>query len=484
MSLKALVLTALGWAAGAKFAGQLINWAITLYVIRLLAPEDYGLMAMATVFLVIFVSISELGLGSALVQRQHIDTTVERKTFGFVLMVSFSLTLLLLLCAPFIAEQFNAPKLADVITVLSFTLIMLSFAIVPRAILLRKMDFKAQSLIDMSSNLVGGVVALLLASNGFGVWALVWSYLATHSVASIGLVIATKFYRLPDFNVKGMGDIISFGSWLTLERIAWVLWHQADNFIVGKLLGAKVLGFYSVAKHIAQLPNEKTLGIINQIAFPAYTKARIADDNPTYYLEKYIRISSIIGFPVFFGISCIAFPIIELLLGEKWLKVVVPLQILCLAMPLRMLEAGFAPYLHALGHVKTSLGNMLIGLILMITLMALGSLYGLLGASMAWAISSVSIFLVVLVRSARVTTVSVSRVLRIIGRVIMPSIVMYIGVISLSHLFDHDANVLIQIGLLITLGIAIYGVATWLLCRSEFIELLALFGIRKQRTMA
>jgi len=474
MPLKQMVLGALAWSMGAKFSAQLINWAISLYVIRLLVPEDYGLIALASVFVTILLAISELGLGSALVRREHIDLDVQRKTFGFVLIVAVSSCGALVAFAPLIASMFDTAALAPVLRVMSANLILIALTVVPRAILLREMRFKEQSIIDMSSALIGGFVTLVLALRGYGAWSLVLGNLAMSFVLAGGLVYAARFFHFPRFDFRGTSDVLSFGSWMTGANLMWLFWAQIDVFIIGKLLGQQLLGLYYVAKHIAQLPQDKIQGILNQVAFPAYAKASRSDDDPTYYLEKQVRLTSLVVFPVFLGMSAVSSEIVSLVLGETWLGAIIALEILCLGVPLRTLEAAFHPFLMALGHVRMMFMTMVAAVLVMSIALVLGGQWGLPGVSAGWSVGTGMIFLIVLAATASVTNVSVRRVLRMTARTAMPGLLMF-AVVSFSQTGFESAPLLLTLVSSIGIGVVVYCALALLICPQEVREVRDLF---------
>ena len=317
MSLRERVLSALRWSFVAKGIGQFFNWAITIYVIRLLSPEDYGLMATAMVFVGVLVPLGELGLGAAIIQRTEIDDDLVSKVFGVVLAISITLSVLLYSAAGLIANAFDEIRLIPVIEVLSLGLLISSFAVVPRALLTREIDFRSQSIVDMVSNLLGGVVVLVLALEGYAVWALVWSYIILTAVRSVGLNICAARLRWPRFDLSGIGALVSYGAWLTLANFAWLISVHIDTLLVSKLLGMNPLGFYSVGKQLAHLPQSKIQGILNNVAFSAFSQIQ---DNPILardHLLKYVRVSSIVSFPIFLGICAIAPEFVRVVLGEK-----------------------------------------------------------------------------------------------------------------------------------------------------------------------
>ena len=154
MSLRSQVLTGFRWTATVRFLSQVLAWAITLLVVRLLAPADYGLLAMATVFVAFLTMFSEFGLGPAVVQRRDIDDPLLKRVFGVILIVHASLTLVLVLAAPLIAEFYREPRVAPVVRVLSLQFMISAFVVIPDAMLQRRMEFKHRSLLDFSSDTV------------------------------------------------------------------------------------------------------------------------------------------------------------------------------------------------------------------------------------------------------------------------------------------------------------------------------------------
>ena len=480
MTLKTKVLQSLGWAVGAKVFGQGITWGITLYVIRILSPEDYGLMAIATMFITVLQPMSELRLGAALVQQDIIDVPLKRKTFGLVLTISCVLCLVLILSAEWIASVFDVPKLDAVVQVLSLSLIVTAFAVVPKADIQRSLNLQKQSIVEMVSSIAGGITAAIFATFGYGVWALVWAHLISVSIVSFGVLTLTRaWWLLPDFNFRGLGKIMRFGGWSTLTHLTWVLSSQIDVIIIGKMLGEKTLGFYSVAKHLAELPHSRIQGVINSVALPAYRHAKTSGENPTYYLEKYLRLSALVAFPVFVGLSSVAPEFILLILGEQWRLAIFPLQLLSFALALRVMEFSFPPYLEAMGLVRMAFGNTLASMIIMVAALLIGSNLGLFGVSVAWALTVPLSFLVVLLRSSRISGVSVGGVLKVVGKMNIPAGALFIAVTIVRFALGNEQELVMKLLLEVGAGAVAYVACAWILCRDACVELLALLPGKK-----
>src|SRR5258707_12507838 len=172
--LRQRVMRALGWALSGRLLAQAASWVITLVVIRLLTPDDYGLMALATIFVTLVALVNELGMGGALIQADRLTNAQIRQTFGIVIVVQAAFGLLIIATALPVALFFSDARLAPILQVSSLQFFFLAFAIIPEALLMRALEFRLKAYVDTLSQLVGSVVTLALALYGFGVWALVW----------------------------------------------------------------------------------------------------------------------------------------------------------------------------------------------------------------------------------------------------------------------------------------------------------------------
>jgi teichuronic acid exporter len=392
MSFRAQVLSAFRWSAGAKIVSQLVTWALTLLVIRLLTPADYGLVAMATLFVGLLGMLAEAGLGPVIVQAQTLDRRLSRQIFGLVLVIHFSVFLALVAAAPFIAAFFAQPSLTPMVQVLAVQFLVWAFAVMPSALLTRNLAFRGQSLIELSGALVGGATSLVLALQGFGAWALVISSIVLTVWRTIGLNLVAPYLERPVFALAGMRGSLAFGGSVTAARLLWYVSSQADIFIGGKFLGKELLGYYAVAMHLASLPVQKMSGISNQVVFPAF--ARIQTDPQSYraYLLRAIHLLSLVSVPVLWGISAVAPELVDVFLGEKWRPASVTLQLLGLVMPLRIVGVFMATAVQGLGHADILLRNSLAYAIVMPIAFLIGVRWGLVGLALAWVIAMPLVF--------------------------------------------------------------------------------------------
>jgi len=394
MSLQSQALSGFRWSAGLKVFSQIITWAITIFVIRLLTPADYGLLAMATVSVAFLTMFSELGLGAAVVQKSTVEEPLLRRVLGVVLVLHFSLAALLVLVAPLVADFYDEPRVTPILRVLSLQFILAAFAVMPNAQLQRRMAFRNRALLDLFSALVTSATTLALALQGAGVWALVAGTLLGQCCKTIGLnwLFPCRFW--PEFSAKGLRALLRFGGQFTAIQVFWVFLSQVDILIGGKWLGHEALGFYSVATHFASLPGQRISSLVNQIAFPAFARLQNEVKQTGAHVLKGVRMLSFFAFPVLWGLSSVATESVEVVLGSAWAQSALPLQVLTLIIPLRIVSNFVSTALQGIGRSDIVLRNVLWASLMTPPALLIGvNNWGLAGLSLAWLVVAPLVFL-------------------------------------------------------------------------------------------
>jgi teichuronic acid exporter len=477
MDIRSKVKSALRWSAASRFLGQAVSWTITVFVIRLLSPGDYGLMAMAMVLVSFLILLNTLGLDAVLVQEKDLDEHTRRQVFGVVIVLNTAFFALTFLGAGAVAQFYGEPRLTPVLQVLSVQFLLLIFETLPQSRLERDIDFAQRSIVDLATLVLGSLTTLTLALAGLGVWALVWGTLATNATRMIGLNLICRNLLWPSFSMRGMGKHFSFGGFVTTDRGLWYLFSESDKFIGGKLLGNHALGYYAVASQLASLPIHKISGLLNSVAFPAFSQAHSHESAETVrgYLLKATRLLGIAAFPVFFGISCTAEPLIAALLGEKWLPAAPLLQLMGLIMPFRLLSNVFPPLLWGVGHPGISASNFLFAAILMPMAFYLGTHWGVLGLAYAWLAMYPVVFLITAMRTCRIVEVHLADYFRQMIRPLIAGMIMYAAVHFLQFFAYGSPSEWLYLMQLVLVGILAYIGAMALIDRpglSETLELI------------
>jgi len=461
--------------AGGKLVGQLFSWVVTLVVIRLLSPGDYGLMALATLLLTLLNLVAELGLSFAIVQIENLTEKITKQCFGMILVINVSLFLFFLLMSTYIASFFNEPNLAPVIQLIAVSFLITIFSIVPEALLEREMQFKKISLVNLIATVIGALATLVLALLDYGVWALVWGNITQAATKTLGYNISGEKLILPSFDFTGMGKIISFSTAVAMERILFFFYTQADIFLIGKFLGKELLGVYSVASHIASLPMHKIMGSINQVAFPAFSSIQSDKQTISNYVLKVSRLMSFVTFPVFFGMSCISAEFVVVVLGEKWVDAILPLQLLTLIMPLRMLGNIMSILLHGIGKANVAVVNLIISSILMISAFYIGMDWGIIGVCYAWVAIFPIVFFITTLRTMRTIELKYMHLLKTIFKPLIAATGMYLAVYAVRLILPDGLNPVISLSALIAIGALTYAVIIYSTADELRHEVLGLF---------
>lgn len=448
----------LGWTAGSNLLGQIITWIITIVVMRILSPSDYGLLAMASIFVAFLSLMASAGLGPAIVQASNIDDAKLRQLLGLITILNVALFLLLFAAAPLIAGYFEEPRLVAIVRVLSSQFLFSGFAVIPESLLGRELKFKSRALVDLASNVAGGGVNLVLALSGYGVWSLVAGGMVSGIGKVVGLNIVAPYLRWPDFSLRGTRTLLAFGGNVTAARLLWFFYSQADIFIAGKLLGKEALGYYSVAMHLASLPVQRISGILNQVAFPAFAHAQRESQMVAEHFLKAVRLLSFFAFPLFWGISSVAPELVRLLLGAKWEAAVLPLQILPAIMPLRIISSFLPAALEAIGRPDISVRNLVAACVVMPIAFIIGSRWGMEGLCLAWLVGLPVVFIGNLLRALPAIGIKLAAVGRAMAWPALASAMMYASVTLVGNgLLEQAANEE-KLALMILVGVTVYGI--------------------------
>lgn len=383
---KSLIVSSLKWQTLSKALTQIVSWGSTILVMRILSPNDYGLMAMAMVVIGFVTLVSEMGFGSAIVQSVNIDSYQQRCLFGAALVVNSTVAFLIVAAASAIAAFFAEPRLELLITLLCIQLPMAALTTIPESIARRNMEFKSLSIIEMACSFVSASITCAAALAGWEVWALA-SGLASVAILRPVLLISKFGILAPALGYKGLESMISFGGTITLNRITWYFFSQADTLIAGKLLGKEALGAYSVASSLSSIPMEKISSIANQVIFSTFSRIQNQKDKVADSTIRTVELICLISIPLSWGLATTAQDFIPVLLGEKWAVAILPLQLLAIITPLRIVSSLTSTIAIGTGMPRIDLQNTLTSVVLMVPSFIVGAIYfGIEGLAFVWVI--------------------------------------------------------------------------------------------------
>lgn len=454
MSLERQVVVGLKWGLTAKLLTQIVAWAVTLLVIRLLVPSDYGLMALASVVVSIFAGIAELGLGASLIQARTVMQNDLARVAGALLVLNGACGAIVVVAAPLFAEVFGHPRLELIVQVSSARFLLGALAAIPEALGYRDLRFRWLAATDIASGLAASTATLVLALFGAGVWALVWGGLAGQTVRTATLILGSKFVR-PSFALSGIGQLVRFGGAWSAARFAWQLTYQTDVLIAGRFLGQGAVGIYAVAAQLANLPLEKTMGIVNQVAFPAIAKLQEELPRMRHRMLGAIRLLGFCAIPILWGVGSVAPEFVDVVLGDQWQAVILPLQLIAIVAPLRILATLFATAISALGRADVELVNTLMSLVAFVGALLVGVRWGVDGLAGAYAGAVTLSFLLTFPRTARIVGIPLREIFVTCRSSVVCGVAMLTAVGGARFALDNIPEWL-RLAILTGLGAAVY----------------------------
>jgi teichuronic acid exporter len=482
MNIKQNILHSVKWSAGSKYFGQLITWAITIYVMRLLSPSDYGLVSMAGVFVGFAMLLSELGIGPALIQSRELDENILRQSLSVVIILCSSLFTIVYISAPFIAIYYAEPRLINIVRIMAIQFIIMIFYVIPQSLLSRELRFKEISLIDLCGNVVGGIVTLILAFCNFGAISLVLGPFTMMVVRTIGVNFVRPVLNIPTLTLKNIRPLIGYGQKVTLSRFLWFIFTQVDIFIIGKMLGKDLLGYYSIALLLATIPLEKTSGILTQVAFPAYSTLQHDKSKAAQYFVKTVRIVTFLFIPLMWGMSSLGHEIISTFLGPRWNMAIIPFQIIALIVPLRMISSMMQPLLDGIGRPDLSLVNLLAGCVVMPLGFYVGSYWGIVGISLAWLVLFPVVFICNLYTTLSCIGLRFGDIYAATRNAVFSGICMYGAIYLLKNYMLDGWNIYFTMALCFMVGISVYLGMMFVVSRKAVEEVFYIFKEAGQTT--
>ena len=323
---------------------------IQIFLARLLSPDDYGVIALITVFIALANVFVQSGFNTALIQKQNADEKDFSSVFYVSLFVAGILYILLFLLAPLIASFYEIKELINIIRILSITLFFGAFNSIQNAIVSRRMDFKKLFYSSLGAVIISGIIGIIFAHKGFGVWALVFQQLINQISICIILFFTVKWYPKLLFSFERLKLLFSFGGKLLCSALLDTGYREITNLIVGKVYSPAILGYYNRGYQFPSLIVNNFNGSIQSVLFPALSSVQDNKIRVKELTRRAIVTSSYIIFPLMIGLGVVAEPMIKLLLTEKWLPCVSFLRIFCLSFALWPIHTSNLQAINAMGR--------------------------------------------------------------------------------------------------------------------------------------
>lgn len=469
-SLRDRVRSAVFWRSGSQIVAQIITWASTFLVIRLLNPEDYGLVAMAALVVSLLSLLEGFGFASSLIQRESIGKKEVRQVFGLLILINLALAAAQCLIAPVAAAYFHQPILVDILRMQALLFFTTPFLALPFALLSRALEYRKMAIANLLGSLSGAATALTLALMGFGVWTLVYAPIVMFTVRAASMTIAARSFCWPSFSFRGAGAMIGFGGALTATQFFWFLQSQSDIFIAGRIYDAHDIGLYTTALFLTQMLVSKFVPPLNDVAFSAYSQMHREQKPIGQAFANSVRLILTAVLPFYFGLAITAEPLVESILGQQWHATIPLVSLLAFAMPFMTLQILFAPATNALGRPGIALRVNIAGALIMATGFYIGVNYGVIGLARTWLVGMPLLTAVTMAMSMPVIGVSVAQLARAIAPGLSASLAMAFIVVTVDSLLPPLAP-LLRLAVLAGIGVASYAALLMLFARAIVAEM-------------
>ncbi|MBE0505976.1 MAG: lipopolysaccharide biosynthesis protein [Marinospirillum sp.] len=367
------------WNLASMFLTRGASTIFMLFLARLLAPEAFGLVAMAMVVFELANAFINSGLGAALIRSKEVSGADLSTVFYSNLGLSLVAYAAIFASAPYIAAFYNQPELAALVQIMGLVVFINAARVVQTAVLSRKMDFKTQMKANTLATLVSGVLAVTAAYHGWGVWSLVVQMLSQAAVSAFILWVGSSWRPSWQFSTESFTRLFAFGRNLLAEGILSVLYQNSYILVIGRFFSAELTGLYYFAKKVSNLISKQLTGAVQQATFPALST--LQDDNPTlkYKYRQIMQLMMFLIAPIMMLLAGLSPTLIGLAFDARWQSAVPYLQLLCVVGMLYPLHALNLNLLKVKGRADLVLKVGLLKKSVNLTLLFLAIPYGVIG---------------------------------------------------------------------------------------------------------
>lgn len=331
MSLKKKTLSGVAWTLGQQVGVLGVNFIVQIILARLLIPADFGLIAMVQIFMTVGNALMDGGMTSSLIRTKNADNRDYSTVFYMNLIMSIFIYIIVFFSAPLIASFFDQPILTPLVRVFTISFVIQALVAVQTTKLTKEMNFKLQMLMQIPSTIIGGIVGVILAYKGFGVWSIVWMQLVMSFLFMIQHWFWSDWKPTLLFDKSKLKEHFKFGYKLTLSTLLTSIYSESYTIIIGKFFPASQLGFYKQAKTLSMFPVSNLTKALQKVTYPVFSNLQEENERLKVIFKKITSVVFLVVTPVMLFLAIEAKPIISLLLTDKWLPAVPFFQILCIS---------------------------------------------------------------------------------------------------------------------------------------------------------
>ncbi|TGY42351.1 lipopolysaccharide biosynthesis protein [Clostridium sartagoforme] len=373
---KSIVLKSIIWKIMERTGVQGVQFILQLILARLLTPSEYGIISLITVFIVLGNVFIQSGFNTALIQKKDVNEEDFSSVFYLSLFVAMLLYIILFFSAPLISEFYKMNEITMILRVLAIVLLFGAFNSIQNAIISRTMKFRMLFFSSVISMITSGIVGIILAYLGFGVWALVAQQIVNQISITIILWITLKWRPKLVFSFSRVRYLFSYGWKLLLSSLIDTLYMNLRSLIVGKIYTSEMLAFYNRGEQFPQIIVSNINGSIQSVMLPTLSAEQENKRRVKEMVRRSIVTSSYILFPIMVGLAVVAEPLVRIILTEKWIECVPFLQVFCLSYALWPIHTANLQAINALGRSDIFLRLEIVKKIIGVIILAISMFYG------------------------------------------------------------------------------------------------------------
>lgn len=472
------------WSAVNTWTGNFLSFAIFVVLARLVAPDELGLLAIATIFIALGQILLNDTVSFSLVQRPSLEDDHLDTAFWAMFGLGVLFCCIEILAAPLASRIFSEPRLTLILQVFSVRLVLDSLLVVPQGILLKRLDFKSLAIRTLVANIAGGIVGIGLAAIGAGVWALVLQQLTNALLTSATCWLRVGWRPRFVFSIDHGRQLLSFSAHTMLLRTFVFLGLNSDRAIIGHLIGPAALGFYYVARRTETLVEQSLAGVVNAVSFPLFANKQHDREELASSMVTAASLSNLITIPAFAGLAIVAPDLLPIVYGPKWLPSTTILQILAIGGIFAAADGVHEAAIRAVGRASWLSITTLIWSSLTVIGFVAASPYGLPALATSFVAVTAITFPIYFWMIARLLPMNMGDYLRtyiapfaaavlMVGAVVLFQAVIPAG--RMSHV--------LRLGLEILIGAAVYLTVIYVFAHSRLMQLLKYLSVlRKKRT--
>ena len=370
------VITALFWKLMERGGTQGVRFIVQVVLARLLVPEQFGTIAIVMVFINFAQVFVQSGFNTSLIQKKDVDSTDFSSIFFLSLGVASFLYIIIYLSAPFIANYYSDDTLVPVLRVLALVLFTGAFNSIQNAYVSRELMFKKIFKSSLGAILISGVLGIVSAYKGLGIWALVIQQLSNQVSVTIIMWFTVKWRPSIKFSWVKVNELFSYGWKLLVSNLLNVFYLDLRTLIIGKVYTPSVLGYYNRGQQLPNVIVANIDGSIQSVMLPTLSAHQDDRQKVKGMMRRAIVTSSFLIFPMMIGLAVVAEPVVNIVLTNKWLPAVPFLQIFCISYALMPIHTANLQAINAIGRsdifLKLEIIKKIIGLVILIISLPFG----------------------------------------------------------------------------------------------------------------